>query len=46
MADKKDDDEPLNFRGGWKGLYIFLLIYGLLQILILYIFTAVFNRPQ
>ena len=44
MADKKDD-EPLHFWHGWKGLYVFLLVYGVFQILLLYVFTRVFNRP-
>ncbi len=37
-------DEPIRFRGGWKGLYIFVLIYAALQILLLYLFTLAFNH--
>jgi ascorbate-specific PTS system EIIC-type component UlaA len=47
MSDRPHDesDETISFPGGWKGLYIFLVIYGFLQIVILYWFTATFNRP-
>ncbi|HEX5731384.1 MAG TPA: hypothetical protein VF131_01010 [Blastocatellia bacterium] len=47
MSDRPHDepDEAISFPGGWKGLYIFLVIYGFLQIAILYWFTATLNRP-
>jgi hypothetical protein len=47
MPDKLDnqDDERLDFWRGWKGLYIFLFVYGVAQIVLLYIFTEVLNRP-
>jgi hypothetical protein len=45
--DKKiiDEDESLDFPGDWKGLYIFLIFYGVLQVVLLFIFTVIFNRP-
>ena len=46
MADGQNDDveEPIAFFGGWKGLYIFIVIYGIVQIVLLYIFTAMLNQ--
>lgn len=41
----RDDDEEFGFPGGWKGLYLFVLVYGALQIVLLYIFTIIYNRP-
>lgn len=35
----EDSEEQVGFTGGWKGLYIFILVYGVLQIVLLYIFT-------
>lgn len=45
--DKKviEEDEATGFPGGWKGLYVFLLIYGVLQVVLLYIFTVALNQP-
>ncbi|HEY7912382.1 MAG TPA: hypothetical protein VIG62_10775 [Blastocatellia bacterium] len=40
-----DEDESLDFPGGWKGLYIFQIFYGALQVVLLYVFTVMFNRP-
>jgi hypothetical protein len=40
-----DEDEGLDFPGDWRGLYIFLILYGVLQVALLYIFRMVFNRP-
>jgi hypothetical protein len=47
MSDRPHDepDEAISFSGGWKGLYFFLVIYGILQIAVLYWFTVTFNRP-
>ncbi|HKY05177.1 MAG TPA: hypothetical protein VJQ56_09825 [Blastocatellia bacterium] len=46
MADKPDKaEEKIGFWYGWKGLYVFLIIYGLLQIVLLYIFTKILNQP-
>ena len=47
MSDRPLDEpeETNSFPGGWKGLYIFLAIYGFLQIVFLYWFTVTFNRP-
>ncbi len=46
MPDRPHDepDETINFPGGWKGFYIFLFFYGILQIVLLYLFTNTFNR--
>jgi hypothetical protein len=46
MAEKieDDDDERLEFWGTWKRLYIFIIIYAILQIVILYFFTRAFNH--
>jgi hypothetical protein len=46
MAEKidDDDDERLEFWGTWKRLYIFIIIYGILQIVVLYFFTRAFNH--
>jgi hypothetical protein len=45
MADKIDeDDERLEFWGTWNRLYLFILIYAILQIVILYFFTRAFNH--
>lgn len=43
MQDDKDPSEQIGFRGGWKGLYLFILIYGMLQIALLYLFTLRYN---
>jgi hypothetical protein len=47
MPEKGDGDygEKIDFPGGWKGLYLFLLVFGVLQIAILYIYTITYNRP-
>lgn len=39
-----DPKEMVRFWGGWKGLYLFVLIYGILQIGLLYLFTALTNK--
>ena len=44
MSEKEDDEERVDFWGGWKGLYIFLLVYGVFQIALLYVFTTTYNR--
>jgi hypothetical protein len=36
-------EEQVSFAGGWKGLYIFIVIYGVLQVVLLYIFTLALN---
>ncbi len=43
MMIENDDDERIDFAGGWKGLYLFIIIYGIAQIILLYIFTRAFN---
>lgn len=43
--DQTAQDEKLNFWGNWRNLYAFILIYGILQIVILYWFTRTFNQP-
>ena len=47
MSDRPHDelDEKIGFPGGWKGVFIFLIIYGFLQIVALYWFTVALNRP-
>lgn len=35
--------EQIGFPGGWKGLYIFIVVYGVLQVILLYIFTLALN---
>lgn len=39
-----DPNEMIRFWRGWNGLYLFVLIYGVLQISLLYLFTVVFNK--
>jgi hypothetical protein len=39
----KDADEEIDFWGGWKGLYLFILLYGLLQVILLHLFTRAYN---
>jgi hypothetical protein len=41
MGDMESED--LRFWGGWKGFYVFVLIYGALQILLLYLLSRAFN---
>lgn len=46
MPDEPEDErEQIGFRGGWKGLYLFIFVYGLIQIVLLYLFTRTFNQP-
>ncbi len=46
MDDKPDKaEEKIDFWHSWKGLYTFIIIYGLLQIVLLYIFTKTLNQP-
>ena len=40
-----EPEEATGFPGGWRGLYIFIVIYGFVQIMILYWLTVTFNRP-
>lgn len=42
---ENDPQEMIRFWRGWKGLYISILIYGVLQIGLLYLFTVLFNKP-
>ena len=37
-------EEQITFWGGWKGIYLFILIYAALQIVLLYMFTVAFNN--
>ncbi len=39
----KSTDERIGFWGGWKGLYIFIIVYGLVQVILLYLFTLRYN---
>ncbi len=39
-----DDDTRLEFWGSWNRLYLFLIVYGILQIVVLYFFTRAFNH--
>jgi len=45
MSEKSADDaeEQIGFPGGWKGLYIFLVIYGVIQVILLYLITLALN---
>ncbi|HET9530952.1 MAG TPA: hypothetical protein VFQ92_11405 [Blastocatellia bacterium] len=43
--DLREEEERIDFWGGWKGLFVFIAVYGVLQIALLYIFTISFNRP-
>ena len=38
-------EEQVGFWGGWTGLYVFILISGVLQLALLYLFTLIFNNP-
>lgn len=40
-----EHDEQLGFPGGWRGIYRFVIIYGVAQIALLCLFTLFFNRP-
>jgi hypothetical protein len=40
-----EPEETIGFWKGWKGLYLSVLIYGVLQIGLLYLFTVLFNKP-
>ncbi|MEW6213022.1 MAG: hypothetical protein AB1631_32160 [Acidobacteriota bacterium] len=40
---ERDEGERIGFWGGWRGLYLFILIYGLLQVVLLYLFTLRYN---
>jgi hypothetical protein len=46
MPEKPDDDDDirLEFWGSWKRLYLFIIVYGILQIVVLYFFTRAFNH--
>ena len=37
-------EERLGFWGNWKRLYLFLLVYGVIQIALLYLFTRALNH--
>lgn len=41
----KEQDEGLAFPGSWRGLYFFVIIWGVAQVALLYIFTLFFNKP-
>jgi hypothetical protein len=43
MVPEEDPKEIVRFWGGWKGLYISVVLYGVLQIGLLYLFTFLFN---
>lgn len=39
-----DPQDRIAFIGNWRGLYVFILLYGVLQVLLLYLFTVAFNH--
>jgi asparagine N-glycosylation enzyme membrane subunit Stt3 len=39
------DDERLGFWSTWRRLYVFIIVYAILQIVLLYLFTRIFNHP-
>lgn len=41
---QQDDEEQLGFWANWKPVYLMILIYGMLQIVVLYFFTRIFNH--
>lgn len=43
--EREDEGEELRFPGGWRGIYWFVGIYGVAQVVLLYLFTLFFNRP-
>lgn len=47
MAEESEEEQEdnLGFWSSWRQLYIFIAVYGVLQIIVLYWFTNVFNRP-
>jgi hypothetical protein len=46
MAETPIDEaeEHAGFWGDWKRLYLFLLAYGIVQIVLLYLFTRALNQ--
>jgi hypothetical protein len=46
MSDRLQEEpgDEIGFPGGWRGLYIFVIVYGILQIALLYWFTVALNR--
>ncbi|HLG15890.1 MAG TPA: hypothetical protein VJH03_15495 [Blastocatellia bacterium] len=46
MTDELDGDphERIRFWRGWKGLYLFIIVYGAIQIALLYVFTLMLNH--
>ena len=45
MADRTEKaKEEIGFWKSWRGLYAFVLVYGLLQIALLYLFTLALNH--
>lgn len=42
MTDPGDD---IKFFGGWKGVYVLILVSGAVQLALLYLFTRYFNHP-
>ena len=47
MTEKHENEREveIGFWSNWRNLYIFIIVYAVLQILILYWFTKTFNQP-
>jgi hypothetical protein len=41
---REEKTDALGFIGGWKGLFLLVLAYGVLQIVLLYLFTISVNH--
>jgi hypothetical protein len=46
MIEEREDEQGdrLGFWSSWRQLYIFIIVYAILQIVLLYIFTLIFNH--
>ena len=46
MTEKPEDDSDtrLAFWGSWQRLYLYIIVYAILQIVVLYFFTRAFNH--
>jgi len=40
----EEAEERIGFWGNWKRLYVFLLAYGIVQIVLLYLFTRTLSQ--
>lgn len=43
-APQGDRNEGIGFWRSWKGLYLFVVIYGVLQVALLWLFTLTLNH--